>query len=117
MILHAGSDLVVLSGTHGLAVLASADGLVVAIDERSAYGSTILVDHGDRIATVYAHLSSVDVNIGDAVSRGDTLGGAGNTGFVTGPHLHVELRVNGAPVNPELIMAFRPRQVGAPLGS
>jgi len=106
VILHAGTDLVILSGTHGLPVLAASDGVVVAINSRAAYGSTVLVDHGDRIATVYAHLSTVSVEVGDAVSQGGTLGGAGNTGFVTGPHLHVELRVNGEPRNPEPLMGL-----------
>ena len=104
--LHAGTDLVILSGTHGLAVLAAGEGVVVAVDNRAAYGSTVVLDHGDRIATVYAHLSSVDVEIGESVSRGERIGDAGNSGFVTGAHLHVELRVNSEPTNPETVMGL-----------
>lgn len=106
VILHAGTDLVIPEGTLGLPVLAASDGVVVAVDDRSAYGSTILIDHGDRVATVYAHLSTVDVSVGDVVEQGDTVGGAGSTGFVTGPHLHVEVRVNGEPRNPEALMSL-----------
>ena len=98
--LHAGVDLGNLTGTLGQPVLASADALVVAIDNRIAYGTAIVLDHGGRIATVYGHLQSTTLSVGDVVSRGQTIGLAGSTGFSTGAHLHFEVRVNGQPVDP-----------------
>jgi len=96
-ILHGGTDIAAPSGTP---FGASAAGVVIAVDQRSAYGLTVVVDHGNRVATVYAHLTSTFVAVGDLVAQGETLGTIGNSGFVTGPHLHVEVRVNGIPVNP-----------------
>lgn len=96
-ILHAGTDIAAPTGTT---VRAPAAGTVVALDSRSAYGTTVVLDHGGRIATVFAHLASTSVEIGDNVEAADALGTVGSTGFVTGAHLHVELRVNGEPINP-----------------
>jgi len=79
---------------------------VVAIDERSAYGLTVVVDHGDRVATVYAHMASTSVVVGDSVAQGETLGTVGNSGFVTGAHLHIEVRVNGTPVNAQPLLGI-----------
>ena len=87
VLLHSGSDIVVLSGTAGLPVSAAAGGTVVAIDQRAAYGSTVVIDHGDRIATIYAHLASVDVSVGQDLLQGETIGSVGSTGFVTGAPL------------------------------
>jgi len=56
------------------------------------YGNTIVIEHGD-IETLYAHLSQINVNIGDSVAQGDEIGLAGSTGNSTGPHLHFEVRV------------------------
>ena len=79
---------------------------MVAIEQRAAYGSTVVVDHGDRIATVYAHLASVDVSVGQDVLQGETIGSVGSTGFVTGAHLHVEVRVNGVPIDPAPLLGL-----------
>jgi murein DD-endopeptidase MepM/ murein hydrolase activator NlpD len=98
--LHAGVDAISDGGTLGAAVNATAGGTVVGVDSRVAYGTAVIVDHGGRLATVYAHLASVDVAVGDVVNRGDRLGGAGATGFATGAHLHYEIRSNGAPIDP-----------------
>lgn len=96
-IMHLGID---LAAPEGAQVRAPAAGTVVFVGERSAYGNMIAIDHGRGIATHYAHLSRVLVDVGDTVTRGQHIGGVGNTGRSTGPHLHYEVRVNGVPVNP-----------------
>jgi len=98
--LHSGIDLVRTSGTAGAPVLASAAGTVVEVESRVAYGTNVVIDHGDRVATVYAHLGSVAVAVGDPVAQGQTIGTIGSTGFSTGAHLHYEVRVDGAPIDP-----------------
>jgi murein DD-endopeptidase MepM/ murein hydrolase activator NlpD len=64
------------------------------------YGNLVLVSHGDGIVTAYAHMSALSVSAGASVSAGQRLGSVGCTGSCTGPHLHFEVRVNGAPRNP-----------------
>ena len=104
-LLHAGIDYIGAAATAGAPVFSVADGTVVAVDDRIAYGTAVAIDHGGRVSTVYAHLSRVDVTVGDAVERGDTLGAMGATGFATGAHLHFELRLDGEPVDPAPYLA------------
>ncbi len=59
-----------------------------------------MIDHGHRVHTVYAHLSKLGVSRGQLIRPGSTIGSTGSTGYVTGPHLHYEVRVNGRPRNP-----------------
>lgn len=95
---HAGMDFTAPTGTP---VYATADGVVVSV--RSAadgYGMCVDIDHGYNMMTRYAHLSKFNVKQGQKVSRGETIGEVGNTGRSTGPHLHYEVRVKGAPQNP-----------------
>ncbi len=95
---HTGIDLAMPIGT---AVRAADSGTVTTAGWQGAYGRTIIVDHGGgEIVTVYAHLNSTSVSVGDVVSRGDVIGYSGNTGRSTGPHLHFEVRVGGSPRNP-----------------
>jgi murein DD-endopeptidase MepM/ murein hydrolase activator NlpD len=94
---HNGLD---MAGGMGQPIAASAPGIVVSADSRGGYGNAVVVDHGNALATVYAHMSSFNVYPGDVVERGDVLGGVGSTGFSTGPHLHWEVRVFGVPVDP-----------------
>lgn len=94
---HAGVDLVADIGTP---VHAAADGIVTAAQWANRYGRAILVDHGNGMTTLYAHLSSFEVIPGEEVRRGQLIGHSGATGRVSGPHLHFEVRQGGNPVNP-----------------
>ena len=64
------------------------------------YDAAIVVDHGRKTTTVYAHLSRIYKRVGAVVAKGQVIGLTGNTGYSTGPHLHFEVRKNGKPVNP-----------------
>lgn len=97
---HTGVDLVDRERRWRVPVLASGRGTVVATGDFAAYGRTVVIDHGARVATVYTHLSSVSVREGDDVDAGERIGRLGSTGAVTGPHLQFELRLGGAAVDP-----------------
>ena len=94
---HAGID---IGAGYGAAISSVTDGVVVSAGERSGYGNAVVIDHGGGIATLYAHQSSMAVSAGEQVSRGQTIGYVGSTGYSTGPHLHFEVRVNGSPRDP-----------------
>jgi murein DD-endopeptidase MepM/ murein hydrolase activator NlpD len=94
---HSGVD---ISANVGSSVIAPADGVVTFADFLGGYGRAIMVDHGHGITTRYGHLSSFAVAAGQYIHRGDTLGYVGLSGRSTGPHLHYEVRINDAPVNP-----------------
>ena len=64
------------------------------------YGNLVVIDHGNGLATAYGHQSSLAVGTGQTVSQGQVIGYVGSTGHSTGPHLHFEVRVNGAAVDP-----------------
>lgn len=95
--MHTGIDIAAPTGTT---IKATRNGTVIAASYMSGYGNTIIVDHGGGISSLYPHLSSYDVRVGDRVSAGERIAGMGSTGNSTGPHLHFEIRVNGVPVNP-----------------
>lgn len=104
--MHYGIDLASSSGHSP--VLAVTAGTVARIsNDSSGYGIWIELNHGTGLASRYAHLSSAAVKIGDAVVAGQRIGTEGATGGVTGPHLHFELRINGAAVDPAPEMARR----------
>jgi murein DD-endopeptidase MepM/ murein hydrolase activator NlpD len=94
---HTGVD---ISSPYGDPVRVSADGVVIEADERSGYGRVVIVDHGSGLTTWYGHLSTFSVMPGERLKRGDAIGNIGVSGRSTGPHLHYEVRINGAPVNP-----------------
>ncbi|MFT7647421.1 MAG: hypothetical protein ACI8Y4_002170 [Candidatus Poriferisodalaceae bacterium] len=98
--LHAGADLGQATGTSGAAIRASAPGTIIAIDNLIAYGIVVTIDHGGQVSTVYGHMESTPVAIGDFVTAGETVGFAGATGFATGAHLHYEIRIRGNPIDP-----------------
>lgn len=94
---HEGLDFAADKGTP---VYATADGKVVNASWESGYGNLVEIDHGYGYVTRYAHLSKFKVKEGQTVKRGDLIAETGNTGKSTGPHLHYEVRYNGAPQNP-----------------
>ncbi|MDQ4094952.1 MAG: peptidoglycan DD-metalloendopeptidase family protein [Actinomycetota bacterium] len=95
--LHAGID---IAAPYGAGVYAAGDGRISYVGAMSGYGNVVVVDHGGGISTTYNHLSGYSVSSGQVVSRGAQIGAVGCTGYCTGPHLHFEVRVNGAPVDP-----------------
>ena len=100
---HKGVD---ISAPTGTTVRTTADGVVVQAEMVSGgYGRLIIVDHGGGLQTYYAHLSKIQVHAGQEVRRGELIGQVGTSGRVTAPHLHYEVRVGGAPVNPYKYLA------------
>ncbi len=95
--MHNGLD---WAGPRGTPIMASADGVVKHAGRQGGYGNLVIIQHEFGIETYYAHLNSIDVRVGQRVSRGQRIGGMGTTGASTGVHLHYEVRVNGRPVNP-----------------
>ena len=95
---HDGIDIGVPKGTP---VRAASAGTVIMSSWYGGYGNAIKIDHGGGIVTLYAHLSSMSVAVGDKVSAGQTIGYSGNTGTSTGPHLHFTVMVGGSPVDPK----------------
>jgi len=95
--LHEGIDIAVPSGTP---VHAAADGRVVYAGWMEGYGNLVVLDHGNGLSTAYGHNTSVAVAVGQDVAAGAVIAYSGSTGHSTGPHVHFEVRVNGAPVDP-----------------
>ena len=99
---HRGVDIGAPSGTT---VRATADGIVIHSEWSNGYGRLVIIDHGGGIQTFYAHLSRVYAQTGQELRRGEVLGEVGSSGRVTAPHLHYEVRIGGAPVNPYRYLA------------
>lgn len=94
---HAGMD---IDGERGDQVVAPANGVVIEAGWKGGYGNMVEIDHGNGLKTRYGHLSKIEVQVGDALTRGQLLAYVGSTGRSTGPHLHYELRLNDRPINP-----------------
>ncbi len=95
--MHEGMDFAAASGTP---ITATADGTVTHAGWQSGYGKLVKIRHAAGFETRYAHLRSIDVSVGDRVSRGERIGGMGTTGRSTGVHLHYEVRRNGRALDP-----------------
>jgi len=95
---HEGTDYAAPPGTP---IKAAGDGRVIFAGWKGGYGRTVILQHGENITTLYAHMSRLGRGIrnGSRVKQGDTIGHLGSSGMVTGPHLHYEFRVNGSPRN------------------
>jgi murein DD-endopeptidase MepM/ murein hydrolase activator NlpD len=94
---HLGAD---LASTRGAAIAAANTGRVVFAGFLGIYGNCVVIDHGMGVQSLYAHLSSVTVEAGDRINRGETIGRSGSTGMAGGDHLHFTVLVAGRPVNP-----------------
>jgi murein DD-endopeptidase MepM/ murein hydrolase activator NlpD len=94
---HAGVD---IGGACGQPIFAAEDGTVISAGVNGGYGNATVIDHGNGLSTLYGHQSSLGVSSGQSVSRAQQIGLVGTTGLSTGCHLHFEVRVNGAPVDP-----------------
>lgn len=95
--MHSGID---IGAPSGQAVIAAEAGTVIFVGAQAGYGNTVVIDHGNALATLYSHLSSMGVKGGASVGRGVRVGSVGCSGYCTGPHLHFETRINGEPRNP-----------------
>jgi murein DD-endopeptidase MepM/ murein hydrolase activator NlpD len=115
--MHSGID---FKGPIGSPIFAAGPGRVAFAGQKSGYGNAIEITHGNGMLTRYAHLSRIDVIIGQDVAAGATIGGLGNTGRSTGPHLHFEVRINDRAVNPRPFLEAAPnvlkevRRTGTP---
>jgi murein DD-endopeptidase MepM/ murein hydrolase activator NlpD len=102
---HAGYDFAVVEGTP---VFACARGRVALAADRIATGKTLVLEHLPGLYSVYMHLSAIEAAEGSIVERGQRIALSGSTGLSTGPHLHWELRANGAAVDPEPLLTASP---------
>jgi murein DD-endopeptidase MepM/ murein hydrolase activator NlpD len=107
---HTGVDIGVSFGT---AVRAAADGMVESAGMASGYGREVILNHGNGIETLYAHLSGFTVTAGQQVNKGQVIGYVGLSGRTTGPNLHYEVRIHNTPVNPHRYLRETPSQLAA----
>ena len=95
---HSGLD---IAAPHGTPIYACGDGTVKLACSYYGYGNLVIIDHGNGVETYYGHCSKLNVTQGQEVKAGDLIANVGATGQATGPHLHLEVRINGATVNPQ----------------
>jgi len=105
---HAGMD---IDGERGDQVMAPANGTIIKAGWQGGYGNMIEIEHGNGLTTRYGHLSKIEVQVGDPVSRGQLIGLIGSTGRSTGPHLHYELRLDDKSINPRLLLPPEPTEI------
>ena len=106
---HRGTDFPV---NEGAPVVVSNSGTVVLAKELFYEGNCVIVDHGQRFFTIYMHLSKIEVKAGNKLGKGERLGLSGQTGRVTGPHLHMGVRWNGAYLDPTKLLGLTLPKLG-----
>jgi murein DD-endopeptidase MepM/ murein hydrolase activator NlpD len=109
---HPGMD---IDGERGEIVVAPANGTVIKAGWQGGYGNMVEIDHGNGLTSRYGHLSKIDVEVGDPISREQLIGYIGSTGRSTGPHLHYEIRLNDRPINPRHFLPPEPTELSKPL--
>lgn len=102
-ITHKGTD---FRADEATPVLAMNDGIVRLVHEGRNYGKTVVIDHGLGVQSFYMHLSRIDVELGDKIDRGDTVGMAGQTGYAEAAHLHLTLRIRDVSIDPVRFLGF-----------
>ena len=105
MAFHEGLD---FSAARGTPIRAAAGGIVIAAERTPDYGNLVKIDHGGGVETRYAHASKLLVHVGERVKKGQVIAEVGSTGRSTGPHLHFEVRSNGAALDPRKFLQNRP---------
>lgn len=100
---HKGMDFAVAYGTD---VRAAARGTVIFAGQKGGYGNCVILSHGNGLATLYGHLSTISVKANETVEVNQVIAKSGNSGRSTGPHLHYEVHKNNTPVNPKLFMSL-----------
>lgn len=100
-ILHKGID---ISGIEGTDIYSTADGIIEESTYCFGYGKIVIVNHGNGIKTLYAHLHTREVSRGQRILKGEVIGTLGSTGQSTGPHLHYEVIVNGKAIDPLFVI-------------
>lgn len=98
---HGGIDIAAVGGTP---IKAPASGVVIFAGNTTDHGTTLILDHGEDVKSLFGHLQKVEVTEGQRVARGQRVALSGNTGKSTGPHLHYQVMVNGQPVNPRSLL-------------
>lgn len=98
---HSGID---IAASEGSPIIAPADGVVRASGHYFFNGKTVLIDHGQGLVSMFCHMSSINVQLGQRIKRGQRVGSVGQTGRATGPHLHWSVSLNNARVNPLLFL-------------
>jgi murein DD-endopeptidase MepM/ murein hydrolase activator NlpD len=102
---HPGMD---IDGERGDQVVAPANGTIIWAGYKGGYGNMVEIDHGNGLTTCYGHMSKIEAEVGESVTRGQLIGLIGSTGRSTGPHLHFEVRLNEKPINPRHFLPPEP---------
>ena len=106
---HTGIDIATTNHQVGDPVGAFMKGTVIYAGETATgFGKHVEIDHGDHIVSIYGHLDSIAVTVGQQVDMGTIIGTRGSTGWSTGPHLHFQINVFGIPVNPRIFLSGNP---------